>query len=175
MGLAKIFILTFLMSFSLLAIDSHRVIMHSISEHAIRIGTGDDVVFAFVDPICPKSRAYISLISEREDLQEKKSFYIFLYRLKKFESDKLIQYILQSTNRLQALQNVMVKEEEIDLDDFIATKKTLDVQNEIASAGKKIKITRRPFLLLYDKGSKYCKVSSGVAPCMEEKVHKDKD
>ena len=52
--------------------------------------------------------------------------------------------------------------------EFEVTQETQNKMNEIANIGKNMKIKRRPYLLIYDKGSKYCRVSDGTAPCLEE-------
>lgn len=164
----KVFSLIFLLLLNLSAAQDYQKLLSSISEHAIQIGTGPNRIYAFVDPLCSKSQSFIDLINERKDLQEKASYYIFLYRLPKFDSDEYIQYIYQSPQTLDALKTIMIYEDYDEVDDFKVSQKTLDTTGEIAKVAKELKMKRRPYLLIFEQGSSYCTVSEGSAPCMEE-------
>jgi hypothetical protein len=164
----KVLLVIFLLTFNLYAADDRQAMMDSISQYAIRIGTGPDHNYVFVDPLCPKSQYFIELISGRKDLQEKNSYFIFLYRLNKFDSDELIQYIYQSEMPLQSLKEIMIDKDYDDIEDFTARKKTLDIIHDIAEVAKELHMKRRPYMLIFDEGSPYCKVSEGTAPCLEE-------
>jgi len=164
----KALVLIFFLLFDLYALEDRKALMDSISQHAIRIGTGANTTYTFVDPMCPKSKTFIQLILERKELQKNTSYYIFLYRLPKFESDKHIQYIYQSPDPLEALQELMVYEDFDELEKFSPTPQTLQKINTVAKVAKHMKIKRRPYLLIFAEGSNYCRVSEGTAPCLEE-------
>jgi len=164
----KAFVLIFFLTLNAFSIEDRQALMDSISEYAIRIGTGPNRTYTFVDPMCSKSKSFLELILEREDLQKKTSYYIFLYRLEKFESDKQIQYIYQSEHPLDALQEIMIYNDLDELDTFKATQATLEKVEAVAKAAKEMDIKRRPYLLIFNKGSAYCRVSEGTAPCLEE-------
>ena len=168
----KAFILIFFLIFNLYAIEDRKALMDSISQYAIRLGTGENKTYTFVDPLCPKSKAFIELILERKKLQEKTSYYIFLYRLPKFESDKHIQYIYQSSNPLEALKELMIYEDFDELEEFKPIQQTLQKIDAVAKIAKQIKIKKRPYLLIFTEGSNYCRVSEGTAPCLEENSFK---
>ena len=139
--------------------EKPRIMLESISQHAIRIGSGDaKVVYLFVDPKCKYSRRLMKIIYDNKMLQLTNSYYIFLYRLQRLDSKKLIQYIYQSENKQSTLIDVMVDKEIIDLDEFKATKKTLKAIQSIAEVAKKLDIEVRPYLISFEKDSKYCKV-----------------
>lgn len=164
----KALILVFLLLLSSYAVEDHQVLMDSISQHAIRIGSGPNTTYTFVDPLCPKSQLFIELINEREDLKEKTSYYIFLYRLRMFDSDELIQYIYQSEDPLTALKEIMIYEDFDALEDFTVNQNTLDIIHNISKVAKLLEMKRRPYLLIFNEGSSYCRVSEGTAPCLEE-------
>lgn len=149
--------------------ENPQIMLQNISKDAIRIGDGDDkIVYLFVDPMCKFSRRIIKLINNNKMLQLANSYYVFLYRLEKFDSEKLIQYIYQSEDRKTTLLDVMVDGEIIDLDDFEASEKTIKTVQDISDVGKKLNITLRPYMISFEKNSKYCIVSEGEASCMEE-------
>ena len=140
--------LILLLSIALLSAEEPQPILDSISQHAIRIGDGKTSnMYVFIDPLCRHSKKYIKDITLNEELQKKNSYYIFLYRLPKFESEKLIQYIYQSEDPREALEDIMIYEDEIDFDDFKVSTKTLKTINQIAFVGKVFKIDRRPYVI----------------------------
>lgn len=149
--------------------QDRQVLMDSISQYAIRIGSGPNKIYTFVDPLCPKSQLFVGMITERQDLQEKNSYYIFLYRLRKFDSDAHIQYIAQSNDPLNALKEIMLDEDYSGLETFVARPQTLSKIKKVAKIAEEMQIKRRPYLLIFDEGSQHCRVSEGTAPCLEDK------
>jgi len=164
----RILILFFFLLATVHALEDRQVLMDSISEHAIRIGHGPNTTYTFIDPLCPKSQNFIKLISTKKELQEETSYYIFLYELPKFDSRELIVYIYQSQDPRQALEEVMVDKDYYDIEVYETKPKTLIIMNAISKVAKQMNVKRRPYLLLFDQGSKYCRVSEGTAPCLEE-------
>jgi len=122
----------------------------------------------FIDPMCKFSKALMRKINENKMLQLTNTYYMFLYRLPRLDSDKLIQYIYQSDEQKSTLLDVIVDEEIIDFDDFIASDKTIKAIQAIAEVAKKLDMTVSPYLILFEKDSKYCRVSEGIASCLEE-------
>lgn len=165
----KALILSLILSFNLFAIDDHKKLVDSISQHAIIFGTGPDKTYAFIDPLCSKSKTYVQRIFLSDELQEQKTFYIFLYRLNKFKSDQIIEFIYQSADPKEALVSIVIEDDlEIMKDNFIANEKTVNIIKDISDVAKQMKMKYRPYILLFEEGSKYCQVSEGTAPCMEE-------
>ncbi len=158
-----------LSSLKKLSIEEPKILLNTIFQHAIRIGTGDkNIYYIFVDPMCPYSKNLIKLISKDKLQQIQTSYYVFLYRLPKFESDKLIQYIYQSNDAQTALLNIMVNNKKIDLTSLKVDSNKSYVIKNIANIGKKLKMKKRPYMITFTKGSNYCSVSEGSAPCLEE-------
>ncbi len=143
--------------------------LESISKHAIKFGSGEESeVYVFVDPLCPYSRNLIKKIDEDRMLQLSNTYYIFLYRLPRFDSEKTMQYIYESSDPKETLIEIMVYEYEVDLSDFQARKTTIDALGEIAEVAATLDMTKRPYMISFEKGSKYCRVSEGEASCLEE-------
>lgn len=146
-----------------------RAMLESISEYAIHIGTGKSkTVYLFVDPLCKFSKEIVTKISENKMLQLTDSYYVFLYRLPKLDSEKLIQYIYQSDDQKSALLDIMVEGEIVDFDNFKADDKTLNTIGKIAKVAKKLDMKLRPYMISFEKDSQYCRVSEGSASCLEE-------
>ena len=143
--------------------------LESISKHAIKFGSGEESeVYVFVDPLCPYSRNLIKKIDEDRMLQLSNTYYIFLYRLPRLDSEKTMQYIYESSDPKETLIEIMVYEYEVDLSDFQARKTTIDALGEIAEVAATLNMTKRPYMISFEKGSKYCRVSEGEASCLEE-------
>ena len=145
----KALFLIMLLSLSSFSSEKIPFLLDSISEHAIRIGNGDSSnnIYVFIDPMCPHSQDYISRISLDENLQKKYTYYIFLYRLQRFESDELIQFIYQSKDIKVSFEDVMIYGEDVDSDDFEVKESTLKTIQKISSVGEKLEINRRPYII----------------------------
>jgi thioredoxin-related protein len=95
--------------------------LESISKHAIKIGSGDaSDIYVFIDPLCKYSRELMKKIEANKMLQLTNSYYIMLYRLPRLYSEKTMQYINESKNQKQALKEIMVEEEIVDLENYKA-------------------------------------------------------
>jgi len=171
----KYFIIVLLLCISLFSnendeeINKPRQMLESIEEHAIILGEGKAKnIYVFIDPICPFSHDYITKIMNNEDLLKKNSYYIFLYRLAVFKSDKLIAYIFESEDKLATLEEVVVYGDIVDLENLKASTKTLKALKKIADVGEYLEIINRPYIISFEKGSKYCKVSEGEASCKKD-------
>ncbi|MDP2893736.1 MAG: hypothetical protein Q8N78_05145 [Sulfurimonas sp.] len=146
-----------------------KVLLESISKHAIKFGSGNvSDVYVFLDPLCKYSRELMKKIESNKMLQLTNSYYIMLYRLPRIESEKIIQYIYESDNQKQTLIDIMVDEEIVDLENFKAKENTIKALQEITEVAKNFDMTQRPYMISFDKDSKYCRVSEGTASCLEE-------
>jgi hypothetical protein len=143
--------------------------LEAISKHAIKFGTGNaSDVYVFVDPLCSYSRSLMKKIEENKMLQLSNTYYIFLYRLPRLDSEKTMQYILESPNQKETLTLIMVDEEIVDVEDFKAKKSTIKALQEIAKVAATLDMTQRPYMISFDKDSTFCRVSEGTASCLEE-------
>jgi hypothetical protein len=146
-----------------------KVLLESISKHAIKFGSGNvSDVYVFLDPLCKYSRELMKKIESNKILQLTNSYHIMLYRLPRLESEKIMQYIYESDNQKQTLIDIMVDEDIVDFKDFEAKKSTKKALQEITEVAKTLDMTQRPYMISFDKDSKYCRVSEGTASCLEE-------
>jgi len=148
---------------TLLCAEPDRGALKSIESDAIVFGTGLNKVYVFVDPLCPNSRNFIETIESNQKIQKENTYFVFLYRLKMFRSDGVINAIYQAKNRKRALLDVMVAKLPITIknDDLVK-----DIRERIEVVAMQLPMKHRPFLLMYPHGSNYCKISEGKAACM---------
>lgn len=146
-----------------------KAMLEAISHNAINIGTGNmSDVYVFLDPLCSASRALIKQINANKLLQISNTYHIFLYRLPRLDSEKTMQYIYQSDDPQKAIIEIMVDEDIVDFTNFKANEKTLKMLVEVSEVAKKLDMKFRPYMISFDKDSKYCRVSEGTASCLEE-------
>ena len=165
----KSLIILLFLSLPLFALEDKQVLIHSISQHAITIGAGENKVYIFVDPLCPMSQTFIQEIFIRQDLQKISTYYIFLYQLPRFSSDFLISHIYQSKDPFYAFEDIILFEE-YDITEEPIKQSTLKIIQDIKTVGKKMQITTSPYILSFDKASHYYRSSKGSAPSTQENV-----
>lgn len=114
---------------------------------AMQYGTGDIKAYIFLDPKCPHSRDFLSMIHDNEKMRGIYRYYIFFYELKRLHSHNLIGSIYLSSSPLQQTLGVMVGEKEIqELKSFPAkVEERIALIDEVAEA---IGVNKRPYLLL---------------------------
>jgi len=143
-------LIAFLISLSLFGQNTEEELLHSITPYAIRLGDGPEKIYAFIDPLCPKSQEYIKHIFNDKKLQKQSSFYLFLYELPSLHSEFLITYIYQSKNPLEALEEIMIYEE-YDIQEEPMHTQTRAMTSQIKQVAQKVQVTHRPYLFIFEK------------------------
>ena len=171
----KIILVLFLLVFNFFASEltpisqNPKANLEAISKHAIKIGSGEDTVaYLFVDPLCSYSRELMKKIYDNKMLLLTNTYYVFLYRLPRLNSEKAMHYILEAKNQKEMLLDIMVYEDVIDIEDFTPKDSTIIALKNIANVAKTLDMTVRPYMISFDKDSKYCRVSEGTAACLDE-------
>lgn len=114
---------------------------------AIQYGTGDIKAYVFVDPKCPHSKDFLSMIHDNKKMQGIYHYYIFFYELKRFHSHALIGTIYTSSSPLQQTLEVMVGGKEIE--ELKSFPQKIDEQiGAIERVAEAIGVNKRPYLIL---------------------------
>ncbi|MDO9207432.1 MAG: hypothetical protein Q7T91_04185 [Sulfuricurvum sp.] len=122
-------------------------LVRSIEPLAMQYGEGNIKAYVFVDPKCPHSRDFISMIHENEKMRGIYRYYLFFYELKRFNSHKLIGTIYSASSPLQKTLEVMVGAKEIE--PLISISPVIEEQIEkIESVASEIGIKKRPYLII---------------------------
>ena len=114
--LFTLFILSTLLSaneqgeYRYLPYDQSLAIFKTIHDDAIVFGSGKEHVYVFVDPLCPHSRKFITLISKKPKMTSKYTYHIFLYSIPRLKSKNVISAIYMSKTPLESLLEVMLEE-----------------------------------------------------------------
>lgn len=125
-------------------------LIEPIENLAMIYGEGDKKVYVFVDPKCPHSRDFISMLHENEKMRKTYRYYIFFYELKRFNSYNLITTIYASADPLQKTLEVMVAESEPSLSTHFDPKIKAKIDT-IAEVAAKIDVSKRPYLIIAKK------------------------
>ena len=128
--------------------DKHHIaLIQPIEQHAIIYGEGERKVYVFVDPKCPHSRDFITMINENAKMRSMYRYYIFFYELKRFHSHNLIAAIYASSSPLQRTLEVMVGAKVISTD--LRNEPKIEAKiDDIASVANAIGISKRPYLII---------------------------
>ena len=122
-------------------------LVRPIESLAIQYGTGNIKAYIFVDPKCPHSRDFLSMIYDNEKMRTMYRYYIFFYELKRLHSHDLIGTIYASSTPLQQTLEVMVAEKEIH--EMRSFPEKVDERIEtIANVAEQIGINKRPYLII---------------------------
>ena len=114
---------------------------------AMQFGTGSIKAYVFVDPKCPHSRDFLSMIYDNDKMRNTYHYFIFFYELKRFHSHDLIGTIYTSSSPLQKALGVMVEGKEMEeVKSFSA--KVEERIDSIESVAEAIGVNKRPYLII---------------------------
>lgn len=140
--------------------------LQKIRPYAIEMGVGVTEIYVFVDPMCPKSRDYITQIATSGKLLRTHKYFIFLQRLEKFDSDRLIGMIYAATDPKSMMLKVMIERCGPDALKGGRTDHARKAVAAVSEAAATFKMKRRPYLMIFKPGPPYCIVSEGAPDCL---------
>lgn len=114
---------------------------------ALQYGTGSIKAYVFVDPKCPHSRDFLSMIYDSDKMRNMYRYYIFFYELKRLHSHDLIGTIYASQAPLQQTLGVMVAEKEIEEMKAFPAKVDERIKS-IDAVAQAIGVNKRPYLII---------------------------
>jgi len=120
-------------------------LLKSIQGEAIVLGTGKTDVYVFVDPLCPHSRKFITMVSRNEAMLSKYRYYIYLYSIPRLKSEDVVLAIYASKSPADTLLQVMVKRETIETCPDRAGER---IVSDIAGVAEKLDVYKRPYLIV---------------------------
>ncbi len=122
-------------------------LLNNIDKHAIKIGSGPIHMYAFIDPLCPRSQDFVGMIFESEKMRERYTYHFFYYELKRFNTKNLIAMIYEEKNPIEMIKKIMIEHQEVTPSNVIRKKVQTKI-NEISSVAKKLDIYKRPYLFV---------------------------
>jgi len=122
-------------------------LLKSIDQYAIIIGSGPTHMYAFIDPVCPRSREFVSMIVESAKMQERYTYHFFYYELTRFHTKNMIGTIYNATRPLEMMKTIMVDEKEVSVMTTFSSDITKEI-NAISDVAEKLDIYKRPYLFV---------------------------
>ena len=118
-----------------------------LEQYAMQYGDGDIKAYVFVDPKCPHSRDFISMIHDNEKMRGIYRYYIFFYELKRFNSHKLIGTIYSASSPLQKMLEVMVGGKELESLPSLSSQVEEEI-SDIDHVAAELGVNKRPYLII---------------------------
>ena len=125
-----------------------RPILDKIKPYAITYGEGRKEVHVFVDPMCSLSKEYMKWVTSNERLKKRYTYYIYMYKLKKYDSMDLMRYIYGQEYKFNILKQVMVENYLPDTTQIKPDRLIEKEIAEIAAAAKAIDVYKRPYFII---------------------------
>jgi hypothetical protein len=120
-------------------------LLTSIDRDAVILGTGEKIVYVFIDPLCPHSRKFVKMVSQNPLMLSKYRYHLLLYSIPRLKSTDVVSSIYQLKNPIETLLKTMVEKKILYTK---ANEMTKEKVNRIASVGKKIDVYKRPYLFI---------------------------
>lgn len=119
--------------------------LKSIEHDGIVYGSGEHVVYVFLDPLCPYSRKFLSLVSKNESMLSKYRYYIYLYKIDRLHSEGSIAAIYSSKNPIKTLLEIMLNDAKLTTSSNQMINKKMA---EIEEVAQQLYVNKRPFLIV---------------------------
>lgn len=119
--------------------------LRSIEPLALKVGEGPIKTYVFIDPNCPNSQNFVSLIDENDKMRSKYTYYFFFFELKRFNSADLIARIYSSPNPIEAMKQVMIQHQTLPQ---TVNPAVLGKITQISKVAEVLDVYKRPYLVM---------------------------
>ncbi len=128
-----------------LSYDKSASLLQTIQKDAIVLGNGHKLVYVFIDPLCPHSRKFITMVSENPMMLSKYQYHLFLYSIPRMKSTDVVSAIYMSENPLETLLEIMVEEDVHYEKGNLGTKEKI---NRITEVAEEMDVYKRPYIFI---------------------------
>lgn len=128
-----------------LSYDVSVSLLTSIHNDAIILGSGKKLLYVFIDPLCPHSRKFITMITKNPMMLLKYQYHLFLYSIPRLKSTDVVSAVYTSSNPIETLLEIMVEENVYTEKGNETTKAKV---NRIATVAQEIDVYKRPYIYI---------------------------
>ena len=128
-----------------LSYDVSVSLLSSIHNDAIILGSGEKLLYVFIDPLCPHSRKFITMISKNPKMLSKYQYHLFLYSIPRLKSTDVVSAVYMSSKPIETLLEIMI-EEKVSYDK--GNEMTKAKVNRIAKVAQEIDVYKRPYIFI---------------------------
>ena len=90
--------------------DVSASLLQSIDNDAIILGNGKKLLYVFIDPLCPHSRKFITMVSKNPKMLSKYQYHLFLYSIPRMKSTEVVSAVYMSADPIETLLQIMVED-----------------------------------------------------------------
>ena len=120
-------------------------LLKSIDSDALVLGSGDKILYVFIDPLCPHSRKFITMVSKNTKMLSKYQYHLFLYSIPRMKSTDVVSAVYMSPHAIETLLQIMVKEKVLYDKGNEITNARVD---RIANVAQEIDVYKRPYIFI---------------------------
>jgi len=120
-------------------------LLQSIHNDAIILGSGKKLLYVFIDPLCPHSRKFITMVSKNPKMLSKYQYRILLYSIPRMKSTEVVSAVYISPKPIETLLQIMV-EDKVRYDK--GNKMTKAKVNRIDTVAEEIDVYKRPYIFI---------------------------
>lgn len=120
-------------------------LLEDIDQDSIHFGNGKKIIYVFIDPLCPYSRKFITMVSKNAKMLSKYQYRIFLYSIPRLNSTEVISAVYMSPNPIETLLQIMIE------DDVVysqGNQTTQDKIRRIEKVAQEIDVYKRPYIFI---------------------------
>ncbi|WP_289413867.1 hypothetical protein [Sulfurovum zhangzhouensis] len=128
-----------------LSYDTSVTLLQDIQSDAIILGEGKKLVYVFVDPLCPHSRKFITMVSQSPEMLSKYRYCIFLYSIPRLKSTDVVSAVYMSPKPIDTLLQIMVEQK---VSSTKGDEVTIAKVARIAKIANKMDVYKRPYLII---------------------------
>lgn len=125
--------------------DQSLSLFQSIDDDAIILGSGEKIIYVFIDPLCPYSRKFITMVSKNPIMTSKYQYHIFLYSIPRLKSTDVVSAVYMSPHPLETLLEIMVEDK---LHSDKGSDKTSSMVDRIANVAEQMDVYKRPYIFI---------------------------
>ena len=125
--------------------DQSLSLFQSIDDDAIILGSGEKIIYVFIDPLCPYSRKFITMVSKNPIMTSKYQYHIFLYSIPRLKSTDVVSAVYMSPHPLETLLEIMVEDK---LYSDKGSDKTSSIVDRIANVAEQMDVYKRPYIFI---------------------------
>ena len=120
-------------------------LLKSIHDDAIILGSGKKLLYVFIDPLCPHSRKFISMVSKNPKMLAKYQYCLFLYSIPRMKSSDVVSAVYMSEDRKEKLLQIMVEEK---VSHEKGNELTQARVQRIDTVAKEMDVYKRPYIVI---------------------------
>lgn len=120
-------------------------LLQNIDSDALVLGKGEKILYVFLDPLCPHSRKFITMVSKNSKMLSKYQYHLFLYSIPRMKSKDVVSAIYMSQHSIKTLLEIMLKEK-VRYD--TGSESTKARVARIAKVAEEIDVYKRPYIFI---------------------------